>query len=91
MKIFEETSQNFTVHIYTNDHLPAHVHIFKGSKKAGRPSVKINIGNENTPPEVIKVDGMQRQDVKLAWRLVVQHQEMFLKRWLQIHGFPKLD
>jgi hypothetical protein len=91
VRIFIDPSSNFTVVIYTNDHDPPHVHIFKGSQKTRRPTVKINLGNKNTPPSIVKVDKMDKKDVKLAWKLVAQHQEEFLHQWYKIHGFPKLD
>ena len=91
MKIFTDPSAGLTVNIHTDDHRPAHVHVYKGSPKTGRPSVKINLGDKDTPPAIVKVDTMDPKDVKLAWKLVAQHQEEFLQRWYQIHGFPKLD
>jgi hypothetical protein len=88
MKIFTDSSTRLTVYIHTNDHIPAHVHVFKGSYKIGRSNVKINLGDKNTPPTIVKVDKMDQKDVKLAWKLVTQHQEKFLQEWYKIHGFP---
>jgi hypothetical protein len=31
-KIIEDSKNNLVVYIYTNDHIPAHVHVFKGKK-----------------------------------------------------------
>ena len=32
-KVLEDLENNLFVYIYTNDHVPAHVHIFKDIKK----------------------------------------------------------
>jgi len=59
----------FEVRIYLNDHIPAHVHVFKGSGEA-----KINIGDENLAPEWISVSpGMSDKDAVKALKLVADH------------------
>jgi hypothetical protein len=91
--ILRDESQNLYVHIYTNDHEPAHVHVFKGRKNdKNKHNVKINIGNDNEPPSIVKADAdMQNDDIKAAWRLVAENQEILLKKWNEIHGVQKLD
>ncbi|WP_268962084.1 DUF4160 domain-containing protein [Pseudanabaena sp. lw0831] len=93
MLILKDESQNLYLYIYTNDHIPAHVHVFKGRKNdTNRHSVKINIGNENEPPSIVKVDpDMRNEDIKVAWRLVAANQEILLKKWNEIHGVQKLE
>jgi hypothetical protein len=88
MKILEDKSQNLYVYIYTNDHIPAHVHVFKGRKNdTNKHEVKINIGNENEPPSIVKAHpDMKEDDIKAAWRLVADNQETLLKKWNEIHG-----
>gem|GEM_PF-7132063 len=54
-------------------------------------SVKINLGDHENCPRIVEVNGMNNQDAKTAWRLVAKNQEIFLKKWYEIHGFPKLD
>ncbi len=57
MKILVDESQNLYLYIYTDDHTPAHVHVFKGRKNDGnRHNVKINLGNEDEPPSIVKAD-----------------------------------
>jgi hypothetical protein len=91
--ILRDESQNLYLHIYTNDHEPAHVHVFKGRKNdKNRCNVKINIGNENEPPSIVKADAdMRNDDIKAAWKLVATNQEILFKKWNEIHGFQKLD
>ena len=93
MLIIRDESQNLYVHIYTNDHEPAHVHVFKGRKNdKNRHNVKINIGNEDEPPLIVKADSdMRNADIKAAWRLVVDNQEFLLNKWQEIHGVQKLE
>jgi hypothetical protein len=93
MKVLEAEKQNLYVYIHTNDHDPAHVHIFKGRKNdANIYEIKINLGTENTPPSIVKVNpNLSKKDVKAAWQLVADHQEILLKKWEEIHGNKKMD
>ena len=93
MKVLTDESQNLYLYIYTDDHTPAHVHVFKGRKNDGnRHNVKINIGNEDEPPSIVKADlDMRNVDIKAAWRLVSDNQETLLKKWNEIHGVQKLE
>ncbi len=93
MKVFVDESQSLYFYIYTDDHIPAHVHVFKGRKNEGnRHNVKINIGNEDEPPSIVKADlDMRNTDIKAAWRLVAENQEFLLNKWQEIHGFQKLE
>ena len=66
--------------IFVNDHEPAHVHVF------GDEQAKINLVGPDGSPELIWADGMKRNDVRRAMRIVTQHQMSFLERWAKIHG-----
>ncbi|NMG57954.1 MULTISPECIES: DUF4160 domain-containing protein [Cyanophyceae] len=87
-KIWTDTQQNFTVYIYFDDHEPAHVHIFRGSKRQReQPNVKIAIGDEFQRPWLItKPAQFSRKEAIAALKLVAEHQEEFLRRWHEIHG-----
>ncbi|MGI9107125.1 MAG: hypothetical protein ACR2G4_12860 [Pyrinomonadaceae bacterium] len=50
--------------IYTNDHRPAHVHVYKSGL------VVINLNNRRTLPDIREVFGMSRKDVRDALLLV---------------------
>lgn len=87
-KILEDIQNNFFVYIYTNDHLPAHVHIFKGRKNdANQMEIKINIGSEIEPPSLVSAnDKIKNKDLVAALKLVANHQETLLSKWQEIHG-----
>ena len=67
--------------IYTNDHPPAHVHVFRAEGE-----VVISLGDENTPPQVRENVGMSRKDECKALMIVGDHQDEFLVEWRRIHG-----
>lgn len=66
--------------IFVDDHEPAHVHVF------GDGQAKINLTGPDGGPELIWADGMKRNDVRHAVRIVAEHQALFLERWTEIHG-----
>ena len=63
--------------IRSNDHEPAHVHVFEGDGEA-----KIDLD----PVEVKQVWNMKRQVARKAKRIVTENQEYLLQRWDEIHG-----
>lgn len=67
--------------INTDDHEPAHVHVYKGGKV-----VLINLGGEGEKPYVRKVRRMRRSDVKKALIITIEYQLYLLDRWEDIHG-----
>lgn len=67
----------FSVMIYTQDHLPAHVHIWRAGGE-----IVINI----TTLEVTRVEGISRRDSTQAVRIVEENREFLLERWHEIHG-----
>ena len=87
-KIFEDLKDGLTVYIYTNDHLPSHVHVFVGRKRSkNQPGIKIALGSEEQAPTFVAIDAsISQQDAIKALRLVANHQEDFLREWERIHG-----
>jgi Domain of unknown function (DUF4160) len=87
-KIIEDSKNNLVVYIYTNDHIPAHVHIFKGKKNdANQMEIKINIGSEEAPPTLVKADDrIKNKDIVAALKLIAANQGMLLSKWKEIHG-----
>lgn len=74
----------FLVRIYTNDHLPSHVHVIKADEEA-----KINLGNENQEPNFVTISAnMSNKDAHKALELVTKHQLFLLQKWREIHGIP---
>lgn len=62
--------------IYTDDHEPAHVHVY------GDGEARINI----LRLEPISFRGMRRRDLEKAIAIVAANREGFLERWEEIHG-----
>jgi hypothetical protein len=77
-------AQGLRVVIFTNDHQPAHVHVF------GDGEVKINLrGATHRAPELVWADAMSRGDIRRALRIVAEQQAFLLGRWEDIHGRPE--
>lgn len=66
--------------IFTDDHEPAHVHVF------GDGQVKINLIGLDGAPVLVWAQGMKGNDVRRAVQIVHDQQEAFLARWREIHG-----
>ena len=66
--------------IFTDDHEPAHVHVF------GDGEAKINLSGAEGVPELLSAVGMTRADLRRAMQVVKDQQAMLLKRWREIHG-----
>ena len=71
----------YIVRIWSNDHLPRHVHVFKGDGEC-----VINLVGEGGNPELQEFYGMKRKEVARAIALVADNQEKLIKAWTQIHG-----
>ncbi len=67
--------------IYTDDHIPSHVHVFHGGEE-----IVINLGSETQRPVVRENIGMSRQHERQALRIVAEHQQLLLEKWREIHG-----
>jgi hypothetical protein len=68
----------FEVRIYTLDHPPPHVHVWKAGAV-----VKIDLSTH----EAMEIVGeISDRDVKRAERLVAQHAIRLRKEWRRIHG-----
>lgn len=72
----------FRIVIYPNDHLPRHVHIFRGDGE-----VIIQLGSETEAPMIDQIYGdISNRDIAKALRLVQTHQMKLLELWKSIHG-----
>jgi len=71
----------FQVIIWTQDHLPIHVHIFKGDGE-----LIVNLGNDESDISIRDNYGMRNSDLRQALRLVSQNHSFLLKKWRGIHG-----
>ena len=71
----------FQVRIYTADHEPYHVHVFKGEGEA-----KIYLGSGIEKPSFAWTEKMSRKDAKKALALVTDHQSFLVAKWKEIYG-----
>ena len=62
--------------IYTDDHEPAHVHVY------GDGEARINIERM----DVISNRGMNKRDLARALGIVMDNRALFLEKWSEIHG-----
>jgi len=62
--------------IYTDDHEPAHLHVY------GDGEARINI----LTATVISNHGMSKRDLSRALLIVREHQDLFLNKWHDLHG-----
>jgi hypothetical protein len=88
MQILKDRKSGLTVHIYPNDHIPAHVDVFNGSKKSrNQPDIKISLGSKNQPPELIEIhESISDKDAVKALELVSKNKEELLRKWYKFHG-----
>lgn len=70
-----------TVKIYTRDHRPPHVHVFRQDGGA-----IIAIGGPGEEPLVREVNRMRTRDVLHALEIVRENQMAFLAAWRKYHG-----
>ena len=69
----------FAVMIYTHDHLPQHVHLFKAEGE-----VIINLLDVS----VRAIYDMKAANVRRALEVVAEHREFLLAEWERIHPAP---
>lgn len=62
--------------IYTDDHEPAHLHVY------GDGEARIDIVNV----AVISNRGMSKRDLARALNIVLAYRQTFLEKWHDIHG-----
>jgi len=66
--------------IFTNDHEPAHVHVF------GDGEAKINLAGPDGEPELVWAVDMTRGEIRRAFSIVVEQRDALLAHWSAIHG-----
>jgi hypothetical protein len=70
----------FRVVINTDDHRPAHVHVYK----SGLVIIKLN--HRRTKPSVRNIYGMSVQDVRAALELVTKNKAQLVRQWRKHHA-----
>jgi hypothetical protein len=71
----------YIVRIWSNDHLPRHVHVFKDNGEC-----VINLVGKNNNPELREFYSMKRKEIAKAIRIVCEHQKQLIAEWNKIHG-----
>ena len=69
----------FSIVIFTNDHEPAHVHVFKDGE------AKINLAGSGDAPKLVWAMDMTRADIRRAMTIVTEQRDRLLARWNEIH------
>ncbi|MGV2827933.1 DUF4160 domain-containing protein [Myxosarcina sp. GI1(2024)] len=73
--------EGYIVRIWSNDHLPRHVHVFKGDGEC-----VINLVGEGGNPELREFYNLKRKEVAKAIRIVADNQQKLIEAWNRIHG-----
>ena len=71
----------FRIVIYSNDHEPAHVHVW-----AAEGEVRIQLGAKRASASIVSRHGASAAEANAALRIVVEHWEELRKAWDRIHG-----
>jgi hypothetical protein len=71
----------FQIIIWTDDHPPMHVHVFKAESE-----LIVNLGDEQTSATIRNNYAMSRRDARQALRLIEENQNLLIEVWRQIHG-----
>ena len=73
--------RRFRIVIYSNDHLPAHVHAIGPECEA-----KIALGDEGEHPRIVTNDGLTRAELQSVLTEIGEQVELLRQRWREIHG-----
>ena len=73
-------AQGLRVVIFTNDHAPAHVHVFSDGQ------AKINLLGPDGLPALVWAEGMSRSEVRRAMAVVTTEHQRLLERWRELYG-----
>lgn len=71
----------YAVRIYTKDHPPPHVHVWRGGGVA-----KIQLDDGSGDLRVVGSRGLSDREAIRAVRIVHAHRERLLDEWRRVHG-----
>lgn len=69
--------RGFEFRIYTSDHAPAHVHVFRAEAE-----IVIHLN----PLDVREASGATSRDISIALEIAARHQAWLIAKWEEIHG-----
>jgi hypothetical protein len=79
--VLQQNGFEFVIHTNEPRFEPPHVHVIKADGE-----VKIRLGSDAEPPEIVKIWRMRDKDATNALLIVAARQDYFLGAWRGIHG-----
>lgn len=79
--VWRQNGFEFVIHTNEPQFEPPHIHVIKAGGQ-----VKISLGNDDLPPEIVKIWKMRDGDTVKALLIVAEKQDYFLGAWKGIHG-----
>lgn len=71
----------FNIIIWTDDHAPPHIHIFRAGEE-----LVVNLGDTQTGIEIRENKGMKRNNIRRAVDIIEANRFFLLQEWERIHG-----
>lgn len=71
----------FNIIIWTDDHAPSHIHVFRAGEE-----LVVNLGDTQTGIEIRENKGMKRKNIRRAVDIIEANQLFLLQEWERIHG-----
>lgn len=76
--------EGFRFVIYSDDHTPSHVHVFR---EKAQVIIKLGIlGDNGERPKIRENKRMQPRDAIKALKICIKNQKEFLEKWEKVHG-----
>ena len=75
--ILHRRKHGYDVVIHTNEHGPAHVHVFRGGKQ-----LKVEL----LPIRVVYNGGFNSREIRRIRALLEEHHALLLQEWTRLHG-----
>lgn len=79
--VWRQNGFEFVIHPNEPRFEPPHVHVIKAGSE-----VKIRLGSDTEPPEIVNIWRMRDKDATNALLIVAARQDYFLGAWRGIHG-----
>ena len=75
--ILHRQRYGYDVVIYTSEHGPAHVHVFRGGKQ-----LKVEL----LPIRIVDNGGFNNREIRRIRALLEEHHALLLHEWTRLHG-----